>query len=476
MWLGQGRSSAVDRSLSKRWLRVVTLAMAVITLVACQTGPESDNSVLSPSHGATNDDSTPLSTDGASTVDGDETSTARLSSNCSIPDGLPYVGGPEVELIGLGEVDGVRVEGALYPHPDYEGNPWSQWGQGLVLDDGRFLSAIGDHHGVDGNSYVYEYDPARGVLSMIGDVLSYVDHERGAWGYGKIHGQIVAGPCGEAYLSTYWGTFREIEFSDTYAGDVLMRIDPFERTISTLGVPIDEHGQASIAAAPSMGLLYGEAVDPLLKPDGIDEGPFFVYDMVDEEVLFEGLEDHVGYRNVMVDADGRAYVAIGGGELGVYDPETNDTTTHNERLPGDWLRASTQPAPDGRVFGVTREPDRFFVMSPSGGIEDLGEAAGYTASMALSGDGESFYYMPGAHGVAWKSGSPLIRVDGATGDQKVVVELNRLSEEGLGLTVGGTYDVAVSPDGKTVYLGANASPLGDDSGFGEVVLLAVHLP
>ena len=36
------------------------------------------------------------------------------------------------------------------------GEPWSQWGQGVVLDDGRFISAVGDHRGRDGNAYVYE--------------------------------------------------------------------------------------------------------------------------------------------------------------------------------------------------------------------------------------------------------------------------------------------------------------------------------
>ena len=32
-----------------------------------------------------------------------------------------------------------------------------------------------------------------------------VEHEPGAWGYGKIHAQMVVGPCGEVYVATYWG-------------------------------------------------------------------------------------------------------------------------------------------------------------------------------------------------------------------------------------------------------------------------------
>ena len=36
--------------------------------------------------------------------------------------------------------------------------------------------------------------------------------------------------------------------------------------------------------------------------------------------------------------------------------------------------------------------------------------------------------------------------------------------------------IAVAPSGQTVYVGMNAGPLGSDGGFGEVVLLVVHLP
>ena len=61
---------------------------------------------------------------------------------------------------------------AVYPLPDYEGRLWSQWGQGVVLEDGRILSAVGDHDGTGGNSFFYELDPASGRLTLVGDVLS----------------------------------------------------------------------------------------------------------------------------------------------------------------------------------------------------------------------------------------------------------------------------------------------------------------
>ena len=399
-----------------------------------------------------------------------------VDESCDIPAGEAFVGGPSTEMIDLGEVNGMRVEGAVYPRPDYPGDPWTMWGQGIALSDGRFISAIGDHIGPDGNSFIYEYDPNAGTLATLGDLLSYVDHTPGSWGYGKVHGQMVNGPCGEVYFASYWGTNRDLVYDESYRGDILFRIDPDARTMAALQVPVEEHGIPSVAAAPGRGLVYGEAIDPVLESEDLDAGPFFVYDVVNDQVVFEGpAQPHTGYRNIMVDAEGRAYYSIGSSELAVYDPETNEIQTHPHTMPGLWLRASTTPAPDGRVFAVTRDPDAFFVLNPDGTIESLGNPVEYTASMAVHPDGDRFFFMPDAHGDAWAFGGALTSVDTTTGEQTVIAELNPLAEEGLGLRLGGTFSVAVAPEGDKVYIGANAGPLGADDGFGEVVLLVVHL-
>ena len=155
------------------------------------------------------------------------------------------------------------MRAAVYPGPAETGNPWSQWGQGAVTADGRFLSAVGDHLGADGNSYVYEFDPATGRLTLVTDVLSLVDHQPGAWGYGKIHAQMVPGPCDQVYVSTYWGTRDDLVYGEGYDGDLLLRIDPTARTTGVLGVPVPGHGTPSMGGAPALGLLYGEATDPV---------------------------------------------------------------------------------------------------------------------------------------------------------------------------------------------------------------------
>jgi len=367
-----------------------------------------------------------------------------------------------------------RVEAVVYPHPDYEGHPWSQWGQGVVIADGRFISAIGDHLGPDGNSYVYEYRPEDGTLTLMADVLSYADHQPGAWGYGKVHGQMVLGPCGETYFSTYWGDRDELTFGGSYRGDLLFRLDPDVTSIANLGVPVEGHGVPSLTGWAEGGLLYGEAVDPLAEGNS---GPFFAYDIERGEVVFRDDDPApVGFRNVAVDADGRAYYSVTGGRLARYDPDTGEAADDAYQVPGERLRASTRAAPDGTVYAVFEDPDEFFALEPSGSLRPLGTARGYTASLALHPDGDRFFYVPEAHGGSWEQGAPLIAVDTRTGEQTVIVELNPLAEDRLGLRLGGSYNVAVDPSGRVVYVGMNAGTVESEETFGEVALFIVQLP
>jgi hypothetical protein len=123
---------------------------------------------------------------------------------------------------------------------------------------------------------------------------------------------------------------------------------------------------------------------------------------------------------------------------------------------------------------VTQKPNALFALRPDGRIDPLGAARGYTTSLALSPDGRRFYYVPEASGSSWKQGTPLISVDTRTGEQTTIVTLNAAAESHLGLTLGGTYDVAVSPSGKRAYIGINAGHDRDDP-WGEVVLITVDL-
>jgi hypothetical protein len=452
------RKTTLDRPSSHRVVGgIVALVVGVLMLVACDTGRVASPPTRAP-------------TASAAFTPGDDVSCTTVGGKELGPDG------PSANAVVLQEKDGgkLAVEAVVYPHPDYHGNPWSQWGQGLVVQDGRFISAIGDHLGADGNSYLYEYSPDEQRMTLVTDVLSLVEHADGDWGYGKIHSQMVTGPCGEIYFSTYWGTRQGLEFSDTYNGDVLFRLDPELRSIVQLGTPLPEFGIPSLASWPSRGLLYGEAVDPRFEQD---RGPFFVYDVVQQEVIHRDDDaSHGGFRNVAVDGEGRAYFSLGDGVLGKYDPATNQVRRHPQRIPGSTLRASTSPDDQGVVYGVTQDPDVLFAIEPDGKLRTIGPVSGYTASIARHPDGEHVLYVPAAHGGAWEQGAPLVSVNLESGTEQVLVRLNDLTEEKLGLRLGGTYNVAVDTTRRIVYVGMNAGTLDAEDAFGEAVLLVVHLP
>ncbi|MEM8619114.1 MAG: VCBS repeat-containing protein [Actinomycetota bacterium] len=377
----------------------------------------------------------------------------------------------------LARDDGLRVTGAVYPGPSDTGAPWSQWGQGAVISDGRFFSAVGDHLGADGNSYLYEYDPESGELRMIGDALSLVDHQRGAWGFGKVHAQMIVGPCDHIYTSTYWGSRRGLEYQNGYDGDVLFRLDPTARTTSALGVPVEDHGTPSMAGSAASTVLFGEAVDPESSPDA---GVLFSYDTATgESTILDDSPAHVGFRAMAIESDGAVLFSSPEGHLTRWSPSTGEMTELPDPIPGRFLRAATPPAPDGTIYGITNRPDnKFFALRPDGSIDELGEAPGYVASIAMEPDGSTVYFIPGAHGSAWTSGTPLMALDTATGSIDKIVELNPLTEDALGLTAGGTYNLVLDAERRRLFVGLNSAPVStrDDSTFGEVVLLQIDLP
>lgn len=405
----------------------------------------------------------------SSTEPSDAPATVASSASCPQLPATTWAAELSATTVPLLDEGDITVEAVVYPHPDYEGKPWSQWGQGFATSDGRFFSAIGDHLGLDGNSYVYEFDLTTKTLTLIADVGQVLGHEPGSWGYGKVHGQMVEGPCG-IYLSSYWGKRKDIVFDDHYRGDRLMVLDPEARTIADVGVIADGHGVASLASDPAEGLIYAEAVDPLAEERS---GSFVVLDASGGEIF--RAPKSIGFRAMAVDAEGRAYFSTGGGTLAVYDPAVNSVDGELRGLPGDWLRAATAPAPDGTVYAVTREPDAMFAIEPGGTVRSLGPVRGYVATLAMSPDGGQVYYIPHAHGQSWTEGTPLIVVDTASGEEIELLSLNEAAERELGLTLGGTYNMVMAPDGRTLFIGMNANDAGEKSTFGTVVLLIVHL-
>ncbi|MGI9417056.1 MAG: hypothetical protein ACR2RA_04365 [Geminicoccaceae bacterium] len=379
--------------------------------------------------------------------------------------------------------DGITIDVVPHPLPPYPGNPWSHWGEGVLAGNGRYYTGIGDHRGPDGNSYLYEYDPAGRTLRAVGDVLqAYGRHDRGAWGYGKIHGRISEGSCGFLYFSTYWGTRRGgLVYAGSYRGDLLMRYDPRSQRLISLGVPMPKMGTPSTRLFAKGGLFYGEANHPVTKGADWPEGKrFWVYDLAAREVIYqsETLIDHGSGREIALDHDGRAYYSGAGRDLLRYDPKTN-AEENIASFPHDGkLRASTRSAADGKIFLTTNKEHRAYLFDPkTRDLADLGPLPADAASLALSADGEEAYFSPGAHGQGRDLGFPLMAID-RSGETRTILELGPLIEAAGGLHPAGTYSITTDPARPgDVYILANAGPIdAREDAFGQPMVVVAHLP
>lgn len=460
----------------------VVLAAFLLAAAACTSGGGSDSANGASSADGGSGDSGSSSGDNGDdgSAQGSNASSSEdnvVASGVSLLDGGTEIAadfdGPSAELVTL--QDAPFVAAAVYPRPDYEANPWSQWGQGIALADGRVITAIGDHLGEDGNSFLFVYDPETQRLTRISDVLSALDHEPGSWGYGKIHSQMVDPGDGGIYFMTYYGSRRDIRFDGSYEGDVLFRLDKETLAIEPVSVPVPGHGVPSLATNGS-GLIYGEAVNPLLEDDDYPDGGFFVFDVTTGSTrLFQEDNAHGRFRNILVDPDGVAWFAQDGGGLFRYDPETDDIADAGFSLSAE-LRASTYPASDGTVYGITEKDDRqFFAFETDGSTRDLGTAPLYTTSLALTPDQSGMLFVPGAHGNAHEAGAALIAVDVDSGEQTTLVQLDQMVRDELGLVLGGTYSVTVDAERNVAHIGFNAGTTEDEP-WGEVVFVVVELP
>src|SRR6185436_11301416 len=85
---------------------------------------------------------------------------------------IPAALAPLVRTVKTVVSGGYTVDFVDYPRAHNKaGSIWSVWGKGLVAH-GKFFSTTGDHLYPDGNSWVWEYDPATKTLRAVGDTMS----------------------------------------------------------------------------------------------------------------------------------------------------------------------------------------------------------------------------------------------------------------------------------------------------------------
>ncbi len=103
--------------------------------------------------------------------------------------------------------------------------------------------------------------------------------------------------------------------------------------------------------------------------------------------------------------------------------------------------------------------------------------------MELSPDEKFVYYLPGAHGQAFKYGTPVVQYEIATKTRKVLACLAAALEKQIDYVPGGTYGMKLSADGATLYVNFNGHAADEirpgnmkPIGFGLCSFAAIHIP
>jgi Zn-dependent M28 family amino/carboxypeptidase len=367
---------------------------------------------------------------------------------------------------------------------------WSSWGDICLASDGRVYCAVGDHGddaGGNARCFLYRWDPARKALERVVDLGAVVPPAQGQPAWSKVHAKIDEAPDGAILFS---GTLNDgnraglpaYRWTDRLPGGQLYRFDP-------------KTGKTSVVAdlpakrCTATSLLDRERQLWWCNLEAGGGNALWCLDLRTGKPVFQADDGTVGFnRNFALARDGSVVFNGKEGVLWRYDPAKKAAAaTQSAFKDSPGMRSSTRESKDGWVYGTAHGSGQLFRYSPSRDkLEMLGPAwlAGdYVTVVELSPDERYLYYLPGAHGGAIKTGTPVVQYEVATGRRKVLAFLAAAFEEEYDYVPAGTYGMKVSADGGTLYVNFNGHAGGrtrpahmKPNGFGLCAFAAVHVP
>ncbi|MFC1693670.1 hypothetical protein ACFL1R_09215 [Candidatus Latescibacterota bacterium] len=343
------------------------------------------------------------------------------------------------------------VDFAFYPEQTYSGNPWSVWGDNIMVGD-TWYSAVGDHLW---NCYLYAYNPEEKKLKTVLDVKKLLKQPEGHYTPAKVHSRIDLGSDGWLYFSTHRGSSKYTTDQYFYQGDWILRFNP--KTVKAEVVSHGPVGKESIPVSvldPDRLFFYGGTQQSKL---------FFAYDAKKHKLLYKSAENEGPYRYMMFSKT-TGYVYFLNEDyapLRRYDPETNKITVVDTKL---GLRSATMETPQGYIYTVATRGDgrifRFDVKTEE--AQEIGNAAltgpgyktlAYVTTIDADPTGTYLYYCAGnAHGHSDRGGSPIVQFNVKTGEKKVLAFLYPFFEQKHHFICEGTFGSVLSPDADVLYV------------------------
>lgn len=371
------------------------------------------------------------------------------------------------------------VDLAYIPSQDYPGKLFSVWGDSLFAK-GKYYTAYGDHDAPGGKAFVYEYDPATKKFRLLCDVAKTLNLKEGMYVPSKVHTTLTMGSDGWIYFGTHRGSTGITSTAQGYNGDWIIRCDPAtaKAEIVVEGV-VNRHSIPTGIMDPDRMIFYAGTAPP--TADKSAKIHFFAYDVKNKKVLCD-VENGPARAMILSKSTGRVYYNNTSNEkIMRWDPAKGGDPVE---IPGEiGLRAATTETSDGHVYTVSNrakgddvELYKFNVKTEA--IELVGPMQvgvnKYITSLDIDSTGRYIYYIPGAHGGAEKDGSPVVQYDLKTKTRKVICFLHPYYKETYGVAPVGTYSVALSDKGDTLFVTWNSNR--GSKNWDVCALTVIHIP
>jgi len=343
------------------------------------------------------------------------------------------------------------VEFGFYPEQTFPGNPWSAWGDNIVVGD-KWYSAVGDHKW---DVFLYEYDLAKQSMESVLNVKKFLKMPEGHYTPAKIHTRIDVGSDGKLYFATHRGASAYTTDKYHFKGDWILCYDP--KTGKTEIISHGPVGKESIPVSildPERMIFYGGTQQSHI---------FFAFDVKNRKLLYQSKPGEGPYRYLAWSkTTGRVYYLNADyTDLRRYDPETNKATVIPAKL---GMRSATLETEEGLIYTVANKRDgklfRFNVKTEK--AEEIGhvrlggkeyKTSDYVTTLDIDHTGTYLYYCAGnAHGRSYQGGTPIVQHNVKTGQKKVICFLHPFYQQKYKFAPGGTYGSSLSANSDTLCI------------------------
>ncbi len=248
------------------------------------------------------------------------------------------------------------------------------------------------------NAFLVEFDPRTKAMKVVVDCMKEIGSTAtGFAAQAKIHTRNNVGESGKIYFGTKQGYPKpgSDEKRTDYPGGYPMVYDPATGKTRVYDIPVPHQGVISVTPDESRGVAY---VSTCSDERPVESTHFLVLDLATGK--YRDLVDarHM-YAFIVVDARGRAYHPLLGGDIARFDPATGKLETLQQTIDG------AQPTPESHLADANSHPINWDLSPDRQTLWSVAMSGNALYSYDLAGDGTT---------LAGRSHGPLIKSAKAT--------------------------------------------------------------